>query len=69
MFLSGFVYDREFKTSSFVTDLKAGKTSALEVLSKIPHIIPHRKVSYSVLADTFIWQALKWMNPAVSSCV
>lgn len=62
LFLSGFVFDRELKTSSFVSDLKAGKTHALEVLNKIPHIIPHRKVSYSILADTLIWQGPKLMH-------
>ena len=62
VFLSAFVYDRELKISSFVSDLKAGKTRALEVLNKIPHIIPHRKVNYSILADSFIWRAPKLMH-------
>jgi len=33
------------KIGSFVSELNAGKPRAVEVLTKLPHIIPHRKVN------------------------
>ena len=37
-------YDRNLKISTFMAELKARKQRALDLLSHIPHVIPHRKV-------------------------
>ena len=36
--------NRSLKISTFMAELKAGKQRALDLLSHIPHAIPHRKV-------------------------
>ena len=37
---------REIRFSSFLTEFKNGKERAMELLSKLPHCIPHRQVGY-----------------------
>ncbi len=36
--------NRSLKILTFMSELKAGKQRALDLLSHIPHVIPHRKV-------------------------
>ena len=38
---------RDLRFSSFMSEFKGGKERALELLSRLPHCIPHRQVGHT----------------------
>ena len=46
---------RELKMNTFMSELKANKARSVCVLTKLPHIIPHRKVSSTMYVQVLTY--------------
>jgi TRAP-type mannitol/chloroaromatic compound transport system permease small subunit len=52
--------NRSLKILTFMSELKAGKQRALDLLSHIPHVIPHRKV-HMYMGAYYFWLSVQIM--------